>query len=282
MSFLRPLLGALLLAAGLSLAGCYEAEERWVFDQEGGGHYHLQVRWRADLWRRAERSLGKATAARLMGPPLPLAAGPWEDSLAGVPGITLEEASRGEAPGGWRTFTLRFAFRKASDLKGVTLMRGRKIELGPTPTDPARCRLRMSVVPFLPVLDAVASLLSLEATAGAVLARGLDEREKARDPPPRGRLGLDGEQVALFWKGIRLAVRSARVAVRVEAHGRFLDLPADAERLEEGGVRLLLVDPARGGAAPRRDIDLEWALGALDKPPQHRQPGAFVRPTLWR
>ncbi len=282
MSPLRSLLGLLLVGAGLLTAGCYEAEESWVFDQEGGGRYELQVRWRADLWRRAERSLGKAAVARLLGPPLPLAPGPWEDSLAGVPGITLEEASRGEEPGGWQTFTLRFSFAKASDLAGVVLMRSRFIELGPTEADPAQCRFHMSVAPFLPVLDPIASLLVLDAAAGAVLARGLTEREKARDPAPRVRLGLGGEEAPLFWKAVRLAVRKARVAIRIEAHGRFLELPEGAQRAEEGGMRLLLVDPARGGAAPRRDIDLRWSLGALDKPPKHRQPGTRVRPTLWR
>ena len=282
MTSIRTALGLLLLTTALLVTGCYEAEERWVFDQEGGGSYHLEVRWRADLWRRAERSLGERAAARLLGRPLPFAPGPWQDSLAGVPGVTLEEARRGEAAGGWRTFSVRFAFRKASDLGSVPLLRERAFQLGPTASDPKVCRLQMRVAPFLPVLDPVASLLVLDATAGAVVARGLTEQEKARDPSPRERLGLGGEEVALFWKAVRLEVRRARVAVSVEAHGRFLDLPEGAERLEEGGVRLLLVDPARGAAAPRRGVDLRWTIGELDKPPQHQQPGAAVRPEIWR
>lgn len=264
----------LALVLPLLLGGCLDVEERWRFDEEGGGTWRLEVRWNADILRRAGDALGDRAMAKLAEPPFPLTKAAWRGLLASAPGLAIDTLEEEIENGGWRRLTVAVRFRRLADLFALEILAGRRARVQAVEEDGERiCRLEMGVLRAVPVLDPVAAILRAEAS-GADRAEG----EEPADPPLLGRYGLRRPDAERVWQLVGPRLQEARIRFVVEVPG---DLTRVGDAPQQGGETSATFDfdfAALQRAETKRQIALAWRVGRIDTPPAVDNAGADAAP----
>jgi hypothetical protein len=252
-----------LLAAATT--GCVEAQEEWTFGADGGGTYALRVRWNADLWHRVGSIVGGEVLRRVEGTPFPLRLAEWRDGLEGLEGVTVEEATEGEAGGGMREVSVRVGFRRVEDLLRWEVLAGRRVVV--RKADDGAVRLEMDPLDRVPVVGSLATVAAFLRSPPPP-EPGADVRE----PGPVERLGVQLDDLDLLVRMLRPEVARARFAVGVEVTGTILEVGSSPP--PDDGARALF-EHAFDDLVEGRDrrVRLVWRPRSLDVPPLVEHPG---------
>ncbi len=270
---------AILLSVGLASAGCLQVDERWVFDDRGGGGVELVIDHDAALLAQVRATIGERALATLGAREVPLTIDAWRDLLAdaeGVEVLALEEGAI-EDGGGRRRFRLALRFEGIEHLARIEPFAARPWRLvGPDAgaTGNAR-RARLEVHPFrrIPLID---PWLALRAGAKGADAASRDE------PDARGilaRLGIERDRAERLDAILAVRAREIRLACEVEVPGRLLEVAG--ERADSGTTARSDFDIAALADANRdRALRIAWRVGELDRVIPFESPGDDPRPRL--
>ena len=267
----RPLLVLLLLLAACVLPGCVEVEERWSFAADGGGSWRLQVRWNADILRRASDALGDEAMEKLAQPAFPMTKAEWSDLLASAPSLSVRTLEEEIEDRGWRRLTVELGFHKLDDLFSLEVLGGRKAKVETTPSEDGGriCRMEMEVLRAVPVLDPVAAILRAEENGTAA-----PEGDEPQDPPLLERLGLRRPDAERVWQLVGPRMADVRFSFVVETPQEVIELagqPVDDGEIE---ARFAFDLEALKKPGTKRQISLGWRVGRIDRAPSVDNAGA--------